>query len=206
MKLNYNKMKKNYLTKRKFIIYGILGLILIALFPYRGIRFSSNPIVHEGDVIFHASSSNQSPLIAIATGSPLTHCGVVVMRYGQPYVLEASSTLKITPLCEFIKIGRCSAYWVKRSKSEIGRSIRFGHLLGRRYDHAFSFNNRNYYCSGLVYDIYKYHFGMDLCEPKPMKSYFTLGMKKVIRRRGMDPDGLVVAPSDIFFPNELRYI
>lgn len=199
-------MNKKSITKRKLIIYGILGLILIALFPYRDIRFASYPEVQEGDVIFHMSTSDQSPLIAIATGSPLTHCGVVVMKYGHPYVLEASSTLKTTPLSEFIKRGRFGAYWVKRPKSEIGRSIRYSHLLGRRYDLAFSFNNRNYYCSELVYDIYKYQLGTELCEPKPMKSYFTLGMKKVMRRRGMDPDGLVVAPSDIFFSNELRYI
>lgn len=200
-------MNKKSITKRKLIIYGILGLILIALFPYRGIRFASNPEVQEGDVIFHMSTSDQSPLIAIATGSPLTHCGIVVMKSGQPYVLEASSTLKTTPLNEFIKRGKCGAYWVKRPKSGVvGSNIRYGHLLGRRYDLAFSFNNRNYYCSELVYDIYKYQLGTELCEPRPMKSYFTLGMKKVMRRRGMDPNGLVVAPSDIFFSDELRYI
>lgn len=199
-------MNKKSLTKRKIILYVIIGLVIIVLFPYRGIRFASNPDVREGDVIFHMSTSNQSPLIAIATGSPLTHCGVVVMISGKPYVLEASSTLKTTPLRDFIKRGRCGAYWVKRPKSGISRKIRYGHLLGRRYDLAFSFNNSNYYCSELVYDIYKYQLRTELCEPKPMTRYFTFGMEKVMKKRGMDPDGLVVAPSDLFFSDELRFI
>ena len=198
-------MNRKSITKRKLIILGIIGLILIALFPYRGIRFASNPEVQEGDVIFHMSTSNQSQLIAIATGSPLTHCGVVVMKSGQPYVLEASSTLKTTPLSEFIKRGRCGAYWVKRPKSGVvGKKIRYGHLLGRRYDLAFSFNNNKYYCSELVYDIYKYQLGIELCTPRPMKDYNILGMKKYMKRRGMNPDDLVVAPIDLYNSDKLK--
>lgn len=194
------------MKKSKIICLIAIAIISIALFPYRGIRFSSNPEVQEGDVIFHMSTSSQSPLIAIATTSPLTHCGVVVMKGNEAYVLEASSTLKTTPLRTFIKRGRCGAYWIKRPKSGIKKSIRYHHLLGRSYDLAFSFDNNKYYCSELVYDIYKYQLGIELCTPKPMNHYFTLGMKKKMRQRGMDPNGLVVAPSDLFSSNSMRVI
>lgn len=194
------------MKKSKIICLIAIAIITIALFPYRGFRFSSNPKVQEGDVIFHMSTSSQSPLIAIATTSPLTHCGVIVMKGNEPYVLEASSTLKTTPLRTFIKRGRCGAYWIKRPKSGIDKSIRYHHLLGRSYDLAFSFGNNKYYCSELVYDIYKYQLGTELCTPKLMNHYFTLGMKKKMRQRGINPNGLVVAPSDLFSSNSLKSI
>lgn len=194
------------MKKSKIIFMLAIAIITIALFPYRGIRFSSNPEVQEGDVIFHMSTSSQSPLIAIATTSPLTHCGVIVMKSNEPYVLEASSTLKTTPLRTFIKRGRCGAYWIKRPKSGIDKSIRYHHLLGRSYDLAFSFGNNKYYCSELVYDIYKYQLDIELCTPMPMNHYFTLGMKKKMRQRGMDPNGLVVAPKDIFGSGFLKFV
>lgn len=192
--------------KSKIICLLAIAIITIALFPYRGIRFSSPPKVQEGDVIFQMSTSSQSPLIAIATLSPLTHCGVIVMKGNEPYVLEASSTLKTTPLRTFIKRGKCGAYWIKRPKSGIEKKIRYHHLLGRSYDLAFSFDNNKYYCSELVYDIYKYQLGVELCTPKPMSHYLTFGMKKKMRQRGMNPNGLVVAPEDVFSSKRLKFV
>lgn len=128
----------------------------------------------------------------------MTHCGVIVMKGEEPFVLEASSTLKTTPLRTFYKKEECGAYWIKRPKLGVDRKIRYVHLLGRSYDLAFSFDNNKYYCSELIYGIYKYQLGIELCIPKPMNHYITLGMKKKMRQRGMDPNGLVVAPHDIF--------
>lgn len=132
-------------------------------------------------MIFHMSTSSQSPLVAIATLSPLTHCGVIVMKGDKPFVLEASSTLKTTPLRAFIKRGKGGAYWTKCPKPGIGKRIHYGHLLGRSYDLAFSFDNNKYYCSELVYDIYIYQLGIELCNPKPMSHYITFGTKKKMR-------------------------
>lgn len=94
------------MKKSKIISLLAIAIIMIAIFPYRGIRFSKNPEVQEGDVIFHMSTSSQSPLVAIATLSPLTHCGEIVMKGDEPYVLETSSTLKTTSLRTFIKRGQ----------------------------------------------------------------------------------------------------
>lgn len=189
---------------KKKVLFGVLTFIILwTIVPYIGVRFSSTPDVQEGDVIFHNSTSNQSPLIALATGSPLTHCGIIVMKGNKPYVLEATGTLRTTPLRDFIKRGRFHAYWIKHPKHKDSiKKIRYGHLLGRHYDIAFSFDNNKYYCSELVYDIYKNQFGIQLCEPKPLKSYFTIGMKKKMKQRGMNPDGLAVAPVDLFKSNE----
>lgn len=199
-------MKKFNLSKKNFVLSFIVAVLLWMIVPYLGVKFCTHPEVKEGDIIFHCSTSSQSPLIALATGSPLTHCGVIVMKNGEPYVLEASGTLRVTPLARFIKRGRFGAYWLKRPKDVENVKIRYAHLLGRRYDLAFSFNNDKYYCSELVYDIYKYRQNVELCKPKPISSYFTLGMKRTMKRRGMNPDGLVVAPSDIFSSNKLTSI
>lgn len=60
-----------------------------------------------------------------------------------------------------------------------------------------SSNNDKYYCSELIYDIYKDQFGIQLATPKPIKSYHIFGLGKLMKRRGMDPNQKVVAPCDL---------
>ncbi|MBQ2142691.1 MAG: hypothetical protein II204_06015, partial [Alistipes sp.] len=116
-------------------------------------------VVREGDVIFQTTKTRQSALIQIGTRSRVTHCGIVVMRDGVPYVLETLSTLVLTPLDEFIARGVGGKYWLKRSERE-NIKIEYDHLLGKSYDAAFSFDNDIYYCSELVYTIYKHQLGI----------------------------------------------
>ena len=78
--------------KKTFMIVGII-ILLLAL-PFSSmmtemITAQTDPIeqVKEGDVIFQTSQSQQSPLIQIATGSRISHCGIIVMKNGKPYVL-----------------------------------------------------------------------------------------------------------------------
>lgn len=47
------------MKKSKTICWIVIVTVAIILFQYRGIRFSSNPKVQEGDVIFHMSTSSQ---------------------------------------------------------------------------------------------------------------------------------------------------
>ena len=83
----------------------ILGIIILLLaLPFSPmmtemINAQTDPIeeVKEGDVIFQTSQSQQSPLIQIATRSRISHCGIIVMKNGKPYVLETLKTLVVTP-------------------------------------------------------------------------------------------------------------
>ena len=83
----------------------ILGVVLLILaLPFSSMLTESlsaqiEPVkeVREGDVIFQTSQSRQSPLIQIATRSKISHCGIVVMKNGEPYVLETLKTLVLTP-------------------------------------------------------------------------------------------------------------
>ncbi len=151
--------------------------------------------VKEGDLIFQFSKSQQSPYIAMATGSIYTHCGIIVFKDNNPYVLEASNVVKLTPLNEWINKGRWQHY--KVIPFEYTEPIEYEHYLGKKYDSSFKLDNDIYYCSELIYDIYLKQFDIHIAIPKQVKEYNILGMKNLLEARGIDVNQKVVAPSDI---------
>ena len=194
--------------KKTIMILGII-LLLFAL-PFSSMvvetmTAQTDPIkeVREGDVIFQASQSQQSPLIQIATRSKISHCGIIVMKNSKPYVLETLKTLVLTPLDKFIARGVDGKYWLKRSHKE-NIKIKYGSYLGKPYDLAFKFDNGKFYCSELIYDIYKNQLGIELCEPKKVSDYLILGtdklpqIEKAMKKRGITKEQYAVAPVDIF--------
>ena len=194
--------------KKTFMILGII-LLLIAL-PFgsmvtESLSSQTEPIkdIREGDVIFQTSQSQQSPLIQIATQSTISHCGIIIIKDGKPYVLETLKTLVLTPLDKFIARGKDGKYWLKRSNKE-NIKIKYGSYLGKPYDLAFKFDNGKFYCSELIYDIYKNQLGIELCEPKKVSDYLILGtgkipqIEKAMKKRGIAKDQYAVAPVDVF--------
>ena len=196
-----------------------LGVLIVAIaIPLRSwliepLSAQDTPItdVREGDVIFQTSQSSQSPLIQIGTRSHITHCGIVVIKDGKPFVLETLKTLVLTPLDKFIARGKDGKYWLKRSDRE-NIKIDYAHYLGKPYDLAFSFDNDIYYCSELVYDIYKNQLGIELCKPKQVGDYLILGTDKLnkiestMQRRGITKEQYAVAPVDIFESDYLHNV
>ena len=194
--------------KKTLMILGII--ILILALPFRSmvtenLTAQTDPVedVREGDVIFQTSQSQQSPLIQIATRSKISHCGIIVMKNGKPYVLETLKTLVVTPLDKFIARGEGGKYWLKRSNKE-NIKIKYDSYLGKPYDLAFKFDNDKFYCSELIYDIYKNQLGIELCEPKKVSDYLILGtdklpqIEKAMQKRGITKEQYAVAPVDIF--------
>lgn len=157
----------------------------------------------EGDIVFQISQSKQSPLIMMATGSKWSHCGIIVFKNKECYVLEASSTVKLTPWKEWKERGRLGTYGVKRYTDD-DIKIRYKRYLGKPYDLAFKFGNGKWYCSELVYDIYLKQLGVQLCEPRPVSDYHLIGISKTMKRRGISKDQLVVAPSDLINSDKLH--
>ena len=192
------------------IILLIIALPFISM-VMETVTAQTKPVmdVREGDVIFQTSLSQQSPLIQIATRSKITHCGIVVMKNGKPYVLETLKTLVVTPLDKFIARGEDGKYWLKRSNKENIR-IKYGSYLGKPYDLAFKFDNDKFYCSELIYDIYKNQLGIELCKQKKVNDYLILGtsnlpqIKKAMKKRGITQEQYAVAPVDIFESNHLK--
>ena len=200
--------------KKILIILGIILLILALPFSSMVIeRFTAQtePIkdIREGDVIFQTSQSEQSPLLQIATRSKITHCGIIVMKNGKPYVLETLKTLVLTPLDKFIARGVDGKYWLKRSKKD-NIKIKYNSYLGKPYDLAFKFDNGKFYCSELIYDIYKNQLGIELCKPKKVGDYLIIGtdklpkIEKAMKKRGITKEQYAVAPVDIFNSEHLN--
>ena len=194
--------------KKTLFVLGIIIVILVLPFGSmltETITAQSEPIeeVREGDVIFQTSQSQQSPLIQNATRSKNSHCGIIVMKNGKPYVLETLKTLVVTPLDKFIARGEGGKYWLKRSNKE-NIKIKYGSYLGKPYDLAFKFDNGKFYCSELIYDIYNNQLGIELCEPKKVSDYLIFGtdklpqIEKAMKKRGIAKEQYAVAPVDIF--------
>lgn len=202
--------------KKTLYILGIV-LIVIAL-PFMQIAketltAETGPVseVREGDVIFQTSKSQQSPLIQIGTRSKITHCGIIVMRGGKPYVLETLKTLVLTPLDKFIARGEDGKYWIKRSSRE-NIKIKYAKYLGKPYDLAFKFDNGRFYCSELVYDIYQKQLDIQLAEPRQVKDYLILftdrlpKLRRAMKRRGISKEQYAIAPVDIFNSDYLESV
>lgn len=175
----------------------LIGLILLSPLLCFHLLPSASRDYKEGDIIFQVSKSRQSSLIQYATGSIYSHCGVIVYKNGQPYVLEAISTVQLTPLQKWIDRGRFGKVKSVRIFEKKDVKIKYKKYLGYKYDLAFKFDNGKYYCSELVYLIYKDQFGIELCKPKKLKEYNLFGIEDKARKRGMSLEQLVVAPSDI---------
>jgi hypothetical protein len=202
--------------KKAFIIIGVI--LCVVGYPFRSmlvevVTATKAPIedVREGDVIFQTSLSQQSPLIKMGTRSTITHCGVVVMKDGKPYVLETQKTLVLTPLKKFIARDKDGKYWHKRPKLD-NIKIKYSGYLGKPYDLAFKFDNGKFYCSELIYDVYLDQLGIELCKPKTIDDYLIFGshripkIKRAMEKRGITMEQYAVAPVDVFNSKELKFV
>ena len=188
---------------KKKIIFTTLSVLMVALGFWCWGQSGNRSALKEGDIVFQTSTSKQAPLIAAATSSPWTHCGIIVMKNGEPYVLEASSTVKLTPWKQWKQRGKAGIHAMKRY-SEKDIKIKYKQYLGKPYDLAFKFDNGKWYCSELVYDIYLKQLGVKLCEPRPVSDYHVVGMDKTMKKRHISPDQLAVAPADLFNSDKLH--
>lgn len=158
-----------------FFLFGVLGLFVF--FEYESkhpMVFKEDVGICEGDIVFQTSNSKQSPFIQHATGSKWTHCGIVVYKGDKPYVLEASNVVKLTPFNEW---KARSSNFTKERLIDNCPKIKYKKYLGKPYDTSFRLDNDKYYCSELVYDIYKNQLGVEF-KLRKVSSYNILGLNK----------------------------
>lgn len=172
-------------------------IVLLCLVSVISCSRPKTSALKEGDIVFQTSKSTQSKYIILATKSQWSHCGIIIEKPDGLYVLEAISTVSVTPYQQWVKKGRGKRVSVKRYTDEPVK-IKYSKYLGKPYDLAFKFDNGKWYCSELVYDIYKRQLGVELCEPRPVSDYVISGLDKVLSKRGIDKNQLVVAPSDLY--------
>ena len=87
--------------------------------------------------------------------------GIIFLRKGQPYVFEASATVRYTPLTKWIAHGEDGTAIIKRLRggltaSQVKRLRATARAFaGRPYDLTFEWSDSRIYCSELVWKIYE---------------------------------------------------
>jgi hypothetical protein len=111
----------------------------------------------DGDFLFQSLPHNALiDAIEGSTGSPFSHCGIVVKRGEQWKVIEAIGPVKETHLSLWIAQGRDNAYVACRLKAPLAPQIpgiisAAEKYRGRPYDIRYDFDDRKIYCSELLW-------------------------------------------------------
>jgi hypothetical protein len=188
---------------RRLCAIAIMALLSTAA------RSRSLPAVRDGDVIFHTSQSSQSIAIQRATHSPYSHMGIIFVRAGKPYVFEASSTVKYTPLNEWIARGKDARYVLKRLRTPL-TDLQVNKLRkaakpfeGRAYDLTFEWSDTKIYCSELVWKIYDRALGVELGELQKLREFdlSDAAVRTKMKQRYGDKiplDSPVISPASMF--------
>ena len=187
----------------------ILSLIAISA-SFLFIACAQEAVVPQnGDIVFHESSSRQSPIIKLAQSSRWTHCGIVFFIGDKAYVYEAVEPVKYTPLKDWIARGKDGVYRVKRLKSPLSASTVEkmktvgARYKGKHYDTRFQWSDNRMYCSELIWKIYSQGADIELCTPEQFSDFpISLpAVKKLIKERYGDkfnPSEQIVSPHALY--------
>ena len=136
--------------------------------------------VQDGDIVFQTSRSSQSVAVQRATGSKYSHMGMVFMRNGKPYVLEAIGKVSYTPLAAWVARGVGGEVVVKRLRdartrltpAAIEKLRQQGQaFVGRPYDLTFEWSDDRIYCSELVWKIYQRALGVSIGDRQRIRDF-----------------------------------
>jgi len=184
-------------------------LLVAAAFVSTTACSRSLPAVSDGDIIFQTSQSSQSVAIQRATRSPYSHMGILFVRSGKPYVLEASATVRYTPLNEWIARGKDSKYVLKRLRIPLtaAQTARLrkaaSPFMGRPYDLTFEWSDTRIYCSELVWKIYDRALGIQIGDLQKLRAFDlsdTAVRTKMKERYGehVPLESPVISPASMF--------
>ena len=112
----------------------------------------------------------QNALIAAiegATGSPFSHCGIVVKRGGEWMVIEAIGPVKETKLPLWIAQGRNNSFVAYRLRAPLAAKVpaiitAAEGYKGRPYDIHYAMDDRRIYCSELLWKAVRDATGREL--------------------------------------------
>ncbi len=139
----------------QFHVYGLVHLL----------RYSPQ----SGDIVFQ--SLPKGPLvdaIESITGSPYSHCGVVMKNpQGKWVVYEAIGVVRETPLYLWVVRGRGAHLNVWRWKDIDKQDTRLlasslGNYAGKPYDFRYAPGDDEIYCSELAFKAYRDAYGIEI--------------------------------------------
>lgn len=185
----------------------LLSLSLLLATP------AAAPDVQDGDLVFQTSTSSQSAAIRLVTKSPWSHMGIVFLRDGEPWVLEAVQPVKWTRLDAWIARGEGKRVAIKRlanadavlTPDVIAKMRAEGEaMVGKPYDLQFVWDDDRLYCSELAWKIYQRGAGLEIGAPQKLKdldlSHPVVKALVKERTKGMwlDPEQTLVSPQAMF--------
>lgn len=200
---------------KKPLTLVLLAVLTLASVSIAGLFKSSshNPYqLQDGDIVFQSTNSSQGKAVKAATNSPWTHVGMVFFQNGQPMVIEAVQPVRITPLKKFISRSPSTFYAMRLKDSNkhinaqtIAKAESYcNKQLGKNYDLQFRWSDDRIYCSELVWKVYKEAGNIELCKPRPFKSYNLkhptvqrIAKQRYGSVRNLPLNELCVAPSDL---------
>lgn len=175
--------------------------------------------VQTGDLVFQQSRSAQSLAIQQATHSPYSHMGMIVMRQGAPYVLEAAASVSYTPLEQWAAQGERGHYVIKRLRDDarLTPAARTqlanagAAFVGKPYDLVFAWSDDRIYCSELVWKVYQRALGVEIGALAPLKRFDLSSpavRAKMQERYGRDIpwDEPIISPAAMFDSSLLRTV
>ena len=183
-------------------------LLILCLWIITGSVLAA-PVLQEGDIVFRNEAGNFSKAIQLATHSPYNHVGMIFMRKGKPYVLEAVGPVKFTSLDRWWIDGHCAAKRLKKAKAiltpEVLRKMEAlaEKYLGKKYSFTFAWSEESFYCSGLVWKIYHDTTGLELGKFRKLKEFDLSSplVKRELKKKygALIPlDLKVISPADMF--------
>ncbi|MBS1637408.1 MAG: peptidoglycan peptidase [Bacteroidetes bacterium] len=163
---------KAYILIFAFVIGG--GFVL-----HKAESMEMEPLFKAGDIIFISNESGQGKAIQLATKSKYTHVGVILNDGGKLVVFHAVEPVKKNTIQEFIKYSADGTYDLMRLKDPAlldaaaleKMTSEASKLLGTHYDLAFSWDDKELYCSEYVWKLYKHATGLEVGKLKPLGSF-----------------------------------
>ncbi len=194
---------------KKFSLRSVVVGLVMLFSPAVSAAKEKPYVIREGDVVFSSSKEGQGNAVIIATRSPYSHCGIVFQHEGKMMVLEAVQPVGVVSLQTFMARSDAGTFMARRLKTPIAQekyqAARVWAMgqIGKNYDGRFLWDDKNLYCSELVWKVYQ-HAGVELCKPRFFKDYALdhPEVRALIRERfgseqAMPKNERIVAPSDL---------
>ena len=198
-----------------------MGNLKLLIFVFISLTISScgqkSTVPQDGDIVFHESTSRQSPIIKLAQHGKWTHCGIVFHIGDKAYVYEAVDPVRYTPLKDWVARGKDGVYCAKRLKSPLSASsiekmkTVGAKYKGKHYDTLFQWSDNRMYCSELIWKIYFEGAGIEVCKPNHFSDYSISlpRVKKLIKEQygdKFDPSEQIVSPQALFKSKLLKKV
>lgn len=193
--------------------------LLILIFPFllsAGFAQKASDLKN-GDIVFLSGTSGQGQAIQLATKSKFMHVGIVFIENGKAMVYHAVEPVSKNTFEEFKAMSEEGKVYVKHFKNQslltpdvVKKMLAEARSkLGVHYDLAFSWDDKEYYCSEFVWKLYNHALGLSVGQPRPLKDFDLSNpvvKQKLNERYGKDIplNENMISPGDMYTSDLLQ--